>query len=436
MKAFAACVVIAATLSFTMPAFAQSGTFSFAPNQLAANAWYKPGTPPSLINGHLDEAFGQADRWPKLLSALKKRHGSFSVFAAEIGYLSSSKGLLPLLKANHVPISVETPGFTQVPNGEKLAHMEILGEPVDGTNLYAQVFQITKPADRPNPAGKGWFVTGDGKPFIPDELLFDERIPGLLPYFDAGILAKTAGTWEQRKAAASITIPGTEAGTYAQRRQILMQDYVRYLNIARTHWRNKMPAVSLHWNVNPGWAWRDEAGLDAINSADPNWFNSIDRFNAIVSQKPQYGCVGYLNELIAVLTTAGYKPRTVYMDVDWTYNVPYITEVLKRHQAALKERGIQMGINVVEASIGDDETLRFEHGTLSRAHMAGSPPNVLYEQTLNAIFDYLKSVGLTGPSVQIRVGSWSHRPYERGYQISERTPGSLPHTALEIEKKL
>jgi hypothetical protein len=197
-----------------------------------------------------------------------------------------------------------------------------------------------------------------------------------------------------------------------------------------------MPAVSLHWNVNPGWEWRDEAGLDAINSADATWFNSTDRFNAIVSQKPQYGCVGYLNELIAVLTTSGYKPRTVYMDVDWTYDIPYVTEVLKRHHAALKERGIQMGINVVEASIGDDEALQFEQGTLRRVRAAGTPANLLYEQTLIAIFDYLKSVGLTGPSVQIRVGSWSHRPYEHGDQIDERTAGSLPHTALDIEKKL
>ena len=52
--ASSALALIVAAVVGSAPAPAQSRRFSFMPNQLAANAWYRPGTPPSLINGHLD----------------------------------------------------------------------------------------------------------------------------------------------------------------------------------------------------------------------------------------------------------------------------------------------------------------------------------------------------------------------------------------------
>ena len=414
---------------------AQTQQISFAPNQLAANAWYRPGMPPELINGHLDASFGDASRWPKLLQVLRKTKGSFSVFAAEIGYLQTRSGLLPLLRANHIPISVETPGFTQAGDGESLGRMEILGEPLGGQNAFKTIFQIGSPVDRPNPDGKGWFVTADGQPFIPDELLFDERIPNLLPTFDPELLAHTVGTWDQRKDAARSGGKYPTTSGYRARMRTLMQDYVRYLKVAQTHWGSRMPAISLHWNVNPGWEWRDEAGLDTIHAADPHWFDTPSNYYAIVARRPQFNSVVYLEELIEVLTKAGFKPRTIYMDVDWTYDVPYILETLKRHKASLEHRGVQMAINIAEASLANAEALTFSQNRLSRVSASDSPTNLLYERTLLAITDFLKANGLTGDGIQLRVASWSPRPKEVGNQIDERLPGSLAHTALEIQKR-
>jgi hypothetical protein len=408
--------------------------FSFVPNQLAGNAWYKPGTPPQVINGHLDDSFGRKELWPQLRANLRRTHGSFSLFAAEIGHLSSTKGLLPLLKAEHIPVSVEMPGFTQCLDGTLIGKAEIEGEAVNGTNnLFATVFGIMKPVDRTDPNGKGWFVTRDNKAFVPDEILFDERIPNLLPEFDPEVLARTQGTWEQRKQAARKENGcAVSRQPYRQLLGALMQDYVKFLRVAKAHWGDRMPAISLHWNVNPGWEWRDEAGLDAIYTNDPHYFDVPANFWSIVAKHPQYNSVPALNDLIDLLTAAGFKPKTVYMDVDWTYDIPYVTEVLRLHKAALHARRVQLGINVVEASLGDQDELTFDGTTLKRRTVPIVSPNVLYENTLIAILQYLKSSGIYAADMQIRVGSWSHRPYEIGAQIEENMPGSLAHTANAI----
>ena len=420
-----------------------SVSFSFMSNQLAGNAWYRPGTPPALINGHLDESFGHPELWPELARELKRSHGSFSLCAAEIGHLSSTTGLIPFLRREKIPIAVETPGFTQCIDGAMLGRAELNGERVGGTNnIFASIFGIVHPTDRPDPAGRGWFVTRDEKRLTPDEILFDERIPNLLPVFDPELLAKTKGDWETRKRAARI-LNGCPTATlpYPQQLSVLMQDYVKYLTVARQRWGDKMPAVSLHWNVNPGWEWRDEAGLDAIHAATPEYFDKPANFWAIVQQRPQYNSVGYLNDLIDVLTRAGFKPRTVFMDVDWTYDIPYITETLKRHKAALKARGVQMGIDVVEASIGDHDALSCVQRSpgqfsLVRRTDAAATSNSLYESTLIEIVHYLKVTGIYERGMQMRVGSWSHRPYETGKEVDEAVPGSLAHTALTIFKML
>lgn len=411
---------------------------SFVPNQLAGNAWYRPGNPPQLINGHLDDSFGRRELWPQLIRNLKRMHGSFSVFAAEIGHLSSTRGLLPLLKAEHIPIAVEMPGFTQCLDGTLLGEAEIEGKPVHGTdNIFETIFRISHPTDRTDPNGKGWFVTADGKPFVPDEILFDERIPNLLPEFDPEILARTQGSWEQRKQAARK--PNGCAISplpYPELLSTLMQDYVRFLQVAKRHWGKHMPAIGIHWNVTPGWEWRDPQGFDAIYAKDPHYFDTPANFWAIVQRCPQYNSVVYLNRLIDTLAAAGFKPATVFMDVDWTYDIPYITEALKRHKTNLKARGVQMGINVVEASIGDQEELFYDGHTLKKRSVSKARPNLLYENTLIAIVQYLQGSGIYEQGVQMRVGSWSHRPYEVNRQIDEKTPGSLAHTANEIVKRL
>lgn len=384
--------------------------FSFSPNQLAANVWYKPGTPPALINGHLDESFGVASRWPTLRRHLAQTGGAFGIMAAELAHLHPRTGLLALLKAEGIPTAVEVPAFTQPQDGATLARLELTGAGM------AAIFQT-------EPGRKGWFVTRDGAPFRPDELIFDERLPNLLPTFDPVRLATTKGSWDERKQAARQQPKAN--------RQALMQDYVAYLTVAKAHW-GTLPAVSLHWNVNPGWEWRDEDGLDTIHASDPTYFDTPERFWQVVGRKPQYNSVRYLDQLLAVLKAAGFTPKTVYMDVDWTYDIPYITEVLRRHQRSLARQGVQLGINVVEASLTDQEALRYKDKTLRRVTDPGTAPNLLYAQTLIAITAFLQAQGLATPAVQLRIGSWSHRPYEVREQVEESRPGSLAHTACRI----
>jgi len=99
--------------------------FSFAPNQLAASAWYRPGDPKRAVNRHLDESFGQRELWPVLMQNLKRNRGSFGIAAAEIGHLKDCAGLLTLLKAEGIPVSVEVPAFTQPLDGAQFARAEI-----------------------------------------------------------------------------------------------------------------------------------------------------------------------------------------------------------------------------------------------------------------------------------------------------------------------
>ena len=91
--------------------------FSFSPNQLAASVWYRPGNPKRVVNGHLDESFGRKELWSVLMQNLKRSRGSFGIAAAEIGHLKDSAGLLTLLKAEGIPVSVEVPAFTQPLDG-------------------------------------------------------------------------------------------------------------------------------------------------------------------------------------------------------------------------------------------------------------------------------------------------------------------------------
>lgn len=406
----------------------KSEDFSFVPNQLLANSWYKPGG--QSINGHLDESFGEhPELWQELMSNLKDSGGSFSIFAAEIGHLSTKTGILPLLESENIPISVEMPGFTQCIDGPDLGNAELNGEPVNGSNIFSTVFGITNPSDRVDPDGKGWFVTKDRKNLVPDEILFDERQPNLCPEFDQNIIINHKGSWDERKKAARRTNCGLVSPLeFDELLAELRKDYIDFLNIAKEKWGEDMPAISIHWNVNPGWEWRDENAMDAIYESDPSFFSDPNYLYRMVFERPQYNSVEYCNMLVDALTEAGFKPTRVLMDVDWTYCIPYIKEVLLRHRQALKERGVQMGINIVEASIADDEELNYRMGTLVKQRGSGTP-NQLYENTLVSITRFLIENDIYEEGMQMRVGSWSHRPYESGVEVDENKSGSMAHTA-------
>ena len=131
----------------------QVASFSFVPSQLAGNLWFRPGTPHSSSTRIWIARSGK-ELWPNLLQNLKRTHGSFSIFAAEIGYLTTSSGLLPLLKSEGIPISAEVPGFMQCIDGALLANAEIKGEAVDGTNLFSVIFRISNATGRTDPAAQ------------------------------------------------------------------------------------------------------------------------------------------------------------------------------------------------------------------------------------------------------------------------------------------
>ena len=84
-------------------------------------------------------------------------------------------------------------------------------------------------------------------------------------------------------------------------------DYMAYLCVAKAKWGGAMPLVGLHWNVNPGWEWRDENGWDAIHAADSACFNVPKNFWPIVRKFPQYNSVKYLERLVDAIAAVGFK---------------------------------------------------------------------------------------------------------------------------------
>lgn len=397
--------------------------FSFVPNQCRANWWYRPAG--ELINGHLDESFGDAGLWPQLLANLKQSGGPFSMFAPEVAHLSSGGGLLAVLQSEGIPLSVELPGFTQCILGRTIAEAELYGRWEGGDHVMYGGFPQTHP--------RGWFVTAGGTEIIPDQILFDERQPNLCTEIDPVILARTEGSWEERLEAAKKYVRCDRAMLpWTELLPALRQDYIDYLALAREKWGDRMPSIGIHWNVVMGWEWRDQRALTTINEMDSTLYCDPARFYSAASLYPQYNSVGYCNELVDALTAAGFKPDVVLMDVDWLYDIPYITEVLRRHKTQLGARGVQMGINIVEAGLPHDEELVFDGVTLLRRRDTQANPNILHENTLVAIVEYLIASGIYEPGMQMRVGSWEHRPYETGREIDERREGSMAHTANRI----
>ncbi len=421
------------TLCFLCPLLAsgqkKSADFSFVPNQLAGNWWYRPWG--SIINNHLDDSFGNPEVWPVLRENLRKSGGPFSIYASEIGFMHSEKGLLPLLAAEGIPISVEMHGFTQCVPADQMARAELFGVAIPGSGLFSEKTRITNPE-----TGRGWFVTADGKDMIPGQVLFDERMPNLCPVIDEKVLASTKGTWEQRLAAAR-QLNGrcaVSALSWDELLPALREDYVKFLNVAKEKWGKRMPQVGVHWNVVAGWEWRDQKAISAVNAVDPEFYNNPDNFRVAYKRYPElhFNSVAYLQQLIDVLEKAGFKPSVILMDVDWNYDLEYSAKLLKMHKEALKKRGVMMGINIVEAELPRDGQLDFDGKTLVRSIVPAANPNLQYESTLVSIVEYLIASGIYEPGMQIRVGSWSPRPYEIGAQVGETLPGSLAHAANRI----
>ncbi len=425
--------------------------FSFVANQTKSAEWYKPQPSYDYVNAHLDESFGKKELYPQLIENLKESGGYFSIYASEVNFLKENGGFLSVMRDEGIRISVEMPGMTQPISGDKLAEAELNGKTVDGTNIFASIFRLTASVldGRTNPDQKGWFVNKDRKDFIPDMLIFDERQPNLVPEIDPDVLHDTPGTIDQKITAALKynNMNSRYRKPFNNLLATLREDYALYLQVAKTKWGDKMPKVGIHWNVVVGWEWRDQSSVKEIYAIDPSLYDGANYwhnfYRAYAERKTAlasalYKSVDYLSDYIDYLTEQGFKPTIVYMDVDWRYDLDYVKTVLLKHREMLKTKGVQLGINVVEAGYKSNYDEMVCSGTTLTSYIrsSSSNPNVLYGNTLVACTQWLINTGIYEQGMQIRVGSWSPRPYEIGDQINENTPGSLANTANKIYKML
>lgn len=412
--------------------------FWMQPNQLASELWYRPGG--SSINGHLMDSFNNFSLWSQTESLLQNNSGGFGIYAAELGYVNSS--FLQSLKDAKIPVSVEMPGNTQCIDGTDIANAELYGTPIPNrTNFdfFKNTFTI-ETSGRTDPHNKGWLVDKDGSNIIPDEIVLDERIPGLLPSIDPAVLAKAGGTWEQRKKTATkATCPIHGSATNIQGFE---DDYVKYSNVFKLKFSGTvpMPKFSFHWNVNPQSEWWDQACLDANHAKGENYTNTSVLYYL---QKTCSNGLKYLSETITKLCNNNVCPYAVYLDADWLYNPQFTISILKKYKSLIEnftlpngtKPTIKFGVDIVD-QCGSDPTCVLNIGPLGMTKAKGTgTSNLLHQQTLINLTNYLinqKVYEPSNPKNIIRIQSWDLKPIEKGSQISETVNGSFAQTTLKI----
>lgn len=407
------------------------------PNQIAANLWYRPGG--QLINGHIEDSYADSSLWPNLRTRLNANDGGLGLYAAEIGYLSS--GTLMNFRKAGIPVSVEVPGMTQCLSGTTLGNLELFGPSPTGLNYFASIFHIDgSQSDRLDPRGHGWFANRDGNLYAPDEIIFDERMPNLVRRFWGPDIANGDLSWNERKARSLIDAcpSATSFHPWLDRISGLIADYVDYIQVARSRY-GRLPKFAIHWNVNPGWEWADEACLDSLNQAFPKASDFANAYNGL--WRPCHRDTQYLIQLVTTLCNAGTCPSAVYMDIDYLYNTGYAIDVLQRNKAALASLGVPFGLNIVDQSTAihpvgwtvipspDGSALM-----LLDRHGDGSPAseNALHQETLLNVVNFFLGKGIIDGNTRLRIGAWDHRPFEQGRSVSEAIPGSLANTVLRI----
>ncbi|QGM46600.1 hypothetical protein [Methylocystis heyeri] len=414
------------------------GKLTFAPNQLAANKWYRPLG--ELINGHIEESFAVESLWPRLESLLIAEHGAFGLNAAEIGHMSSQT--LARFRSKGLAISVETPAFTQCLSGRQLGELEFFGRSPPGPDLFRSIFKLSPETDkRFDPKDKGWFYTRDGLSFTPDEIVLDERIPNLLPRFDLDeLLQEPSAGWEARKSnALHDDCPGASQFHSGEDRITgLIEDFLEY-HAEMTKRFEKPPAFSFHWNVIAGWEWRDEACLDRLAASDPDpaKFEHDYRYLAHAC----YNDSAVLSQLLDRLCKAGACPRAVYLDMDITYLTEYALEAIRRDRAAIRAHGVGFGVDLTDEcnerahcvmrGAGPDRMILQE----DEGKEAGGSESAAAQKSVLNKFAFLRLHDVIDGDAFIRMQSWSTKPKETGAEISESRADSLPDTALKIFTK-
>jgi hypothetical protein len=419
---------------------------SFAPNQLAAALWYHAGVNGSLINGHIEGGFSNFSLWQDLQRALAANQGAFGCGCAELHAISDQT--LAALTSSGVETSVEDNTFTQCLDGAVLGNFTFYGQ---DASLFCSTFQYCPPGVLAA-SGLGWYQSANGTPFFPDEVVFDERMPNLVPMPQrlSQLWNATLGGWAQRKAAAFLdscpeaTIFNPGVGRITG----LIGDYVDFVKVARRRFGARAPKFAVHWNVIAWWEWSDEACLDALQVAQPDLAQF--QHDVLYLTQPCHRDTDHLIELVTAMCGNGTCPSAVYHDVDYTYNTAYALEVLRRNKRALSDLNVTFGLDIVDLCTSqlDCEVVVGPSGSdlvLQKA-VAGPPPavdvfvtpnvnvepNLLQERSLLTLVQFLIDQSIIDSNTALRVQSWTVRPIEQGELVDERRNGSLAHTANAI----
>jgi hypothetical protein len=414
------------------------GRYTFSPNQLAAAAWYMPAG--RLVNGHIEESFGNEKNWSELHRFLEKTDGAFGVNGAEIGYLTSD-WLLKLRRAG-IRLSVETSAWPQCSRGVELARAEFFGDPVAGRNLFQSIFHVEIADGRSDPAGHGWFFTKDRKDYAPDEIVLDHRILQLLPRFDNDVLLKASPklSWQARKdmarrdpcpAADGFHNPSVDRLTGA------LRDYVDYMSVMAQKFPAR-PAFSFHWNVNPGWEWGDEQCLDRLHERYPDEASFDKAFRYL--ERPCHRDEAILDHLVDTLCKAGTCPATVFMDIDLHYRTNYALDALRRDRAVLRKYGVSFGVDLADEcneqpNCVEVETAPQEMQLEQKISTDTQSENILNQDSLVNKFKFLVDNGIINRNTHVRFESWSVRPIEQGDAVSERNETSYANTVRGLIQK-
>ena len=407
------------------------GRYTFQPNQMAAAEWYKPAG--RLINGHIEESFGNEKNWPEVHRFLQETAGAFGIFAPEIGYLSSD--WLLELRRQRVRVSVETPAWTQCASGNELARAELFGSPVDGRNIFQSTFQLHDMTGRSEPFQHGWFFTKDGRDYAPDEIVLDHRILTFLPNFDTATLLTPNPdlSWQARKDAARRD-PCPAAETFdppgVDRLTGVLRDYIDYAR-AMAQKFPVTPALSLHWNVVPQWEWGDEQCLDELHDQ----FQDMAAFASgyLTLARPCHRDAAVLERLIDMLCQAGTCPGSVFMDIDLTYRTAYALEAMRRDRTELRKHGVAFGVDLADqcnTQITCVQIITSPTEFAEKSETVDDVPseNMLYQRSMVDKFEFLIDNGIIDLDTRVRFESWSVRPIETKEQTAEDTPGSFANT--------
>lgn len=362
--------VLATPLSFVGNSFV--GKYYFVPNQELSAYWHP-------LNGHVEGSFSDLTLWPTLINHLLANNGGFGLYSSEIA--STSNATLAALRTRGLLISVDTPLWTQCAPASEIADAELKGT----DNPISKQFGIV---------GTGWFVTKDGTPFTPDEIVLDEREPILVPFARADGLPNDICA-----AADAFNAPLSRADG-------MIQDFVTYAKAVHAKWPTKTPHLSFYWNVIP--VFGDQSPL--------------------------------LDKLVSTMCAATVCPMTVYMDTDFA-NTPNLLSVLRAYKNILAKHGVGFGIAIAGTPLSDvGQEYDIEPSADGRALVyvarPGTPTNQLYQSSELNILNWLIAHGIVDDGTRLHFQSWMFSPQEVGPAVGETIPYSLANTANRMFDEL